>query len=183
MLPVRAIRVGSTPADQHSRSWPSATSSVEDRSPRCTIAIRRPRRGSRSASRAGSASVPAVPTGDPQSATSTTAKEHTSNHTAFLARFCLVPDVTESDLDIFPSFFPDFLWAHRSGNSSPLRPTRLLLCRFRPQQHWVPSNKADASLRLHAPSLSVVPPKKTGQKVGKQNVLSQLSNTRRVRRR
>lgn len=59
--------------------------------------------------------------------------------------------------------FPDFLWAHRSGNSSPLRPTRLLLCWFRPQQRWVPSNNADASLRLHAPSLSLAP-NKTGQK-------------------
>src|SRR5258707_8519882 len=63
--------------------------------------------------------------------------------------------------------FPHFLWAHRSGNSSPLRPTRLLLCRFRPQRHWVPSNKADASLRLHAPSLSLVPQRKRGGKKGK----------------
>lgn len=41
---------------------------------------------------------------------------------------------------------PDFLWAHRLGNSSPLRPTRLLLCRFRPGERWVPSHNADASL-------------------------------------
>src|SRR6266446_959462 len=74
----------------------------------------------------------------------------------------VLSDVPE--LQHFLFFFPHFLWAHRSGNSSPLRPTRLLLCRFRPQHHWVPSNKADASLRLHAPSLFVVPPKKTGQK-------------------
>jgi hypothetical protein len=65
---------------------------------------------------------------------------------------------------------PDFLWAHRSGNSSPLRPTRLLLYRFRPQQHRVPSNKADASLRLHAPSLSVVPQRKRGRKKGKNKM-------------
>src|SRR5260370_3480132 len=74
----------------------------------------------------------------------------------------LLSDVPEFRYFLF--FFPHFLWAHRSGNSSPLRPTRLLLCRFRPQQHWVPSNKADASLRLHAPSLSVVPQRKRGRK-------------------
>src|SRR5260370_29065078 len=60
--------------------------------------------------------------------------------------------------------FSHFLLAHRLGNSSPLRPTRLLLCRFRPQRHWVPSNKADASLRLHAPSLSLVPQRTRGGK-------------------
>jgi hypothetical protein len=70
-----------------------------------------------------------------------------------------VPELGHSFLS-----FPDFLWAHRSGNSAPLRPTRLLLCRFRPQQHRVPSNNADASLRLHAPSLSVVPQRKRGRK-------------------
>jgi hypothetical protein len=63
---------------------------------------------------------------------------------------------------------PPFLWAHRSGNSSPLRPTRLLLCWFRPKQRWVPSNNADASLRLDAPSLSVVPQRKRGRKKGKR---------------
>src|SRR6266852_7981235 len=66
--------------------------------------------------------------------------------------------------------FPYFLCAHRSGNSSPLRPTRLLLYRFRPQQHWVPSNKADASLRLQAPSLSLVPQRKRGRKKGKNKM-------------
>src|SRR2546422_996938 len=70
---------------------------------------------------------------------------------------------------------PYFLWAHRSGNSSPLRPTRLLLYRFRPQQHWVPSNKADASLRLQAPSLSLVPQRKQGRKKGK-NKMSYLNS-------
>jgi hypothetical protein len=74
----------------------------------------------------------------------------------------LLPDDSETGHFLF--FFPHFLWAHRSGNSSPLRPTRLLLCRFRPQQHWVPSNKADASLRLHAPSLFAVPQTKRGRK-------------------
>ncbi len=70
---------------------------------------------------------------------------------------------------------PYFLWAHRSGNSSPLRPTRLLLYRFRPQQHWVPSNKADASLRLQAPSLSLVPQRKRGRKKGKNKMLSGIA--------
>src|SRR5260370_32073443 len=35
-----------------------------------------------------------------------------------------------------------------------------------------PSHKADASLRLPAPSLSLVPPRKRGRKKGKGNVLS-----------
>jgi hypothetical protein len=68
------------------------------------------------------------------------------------------------ELRHFFSFFSRFLWAHRSGNSSPLRPTRLLLCRFRPGQRWVPSHNADASLRLHAPSLSLMPQRKRGRK-------------------
>ncbi len=37
-----------------------------------------------------------------------------------------------------PLFQPPLSWAHRSGNSCPLRPTRLLLSRLRPQHHWVP---------------------------------------------
>ncbi len=41
-----------------------------------------------------------------------------------------VPELGHSFLS-----FPDFLWAHRSGNSSPLRPTRLLLSRFLARQH------------------------------------------------
>ena len=40
-----------------------------------------------------------------------------------------------------------------------------------------PSHKADASLRLHAPLLSLVPQRKTGQK---ENVLSQFRNSSRV---
>ena len=78
------------------------------------------------------------------------------------APFSLLSDVPEFGHSFLS--FPDFLWAHRSGNSSLLRPTRLLLCWFRPQQHWVPSNKADASLRLHAPSLSLVPQRTRGRK-------------------
>src|SRR5713226_5135277 len=35
------------------------------------------------------------------------------------------PDIPEPGHFLF--FFPYFLWAHRSGNSSPLPPTRLLL--------------------------------------------------------
>jgi hypothetical protein len=112
-------------------------------------------------SHAGIATPQPVPPA-PSSATSSTAtnsafEPHRSSVRAFLLSD--VPEFGHSFLS-----FPDFLWAHRSGNSSPLRPTRLLLCRFRPQQHWVPSNNGDASLRLHAPSLSVVPPRKTGQK-------------------
>jgi len=37
-----------------------------------------------------------------------------------------------------PLFQPPLSWAHRSGNSCPLRPTRLLLSRLRPQHHQVP---------------------------------------------
>src|SRR5215469_7069829 len=37
-------------------------------------------------------------------------------------------------LDISFLSFSAFLWAHRSSNSSPHWATRLLLCRFRPQQ-------------------------------------------------
>jgi hypothetical protein len=33
---------------------------------------------------------------------------------------------------------PDFLWTHRLGNSSPFRPTRPLLCRFRPRHIGFP---------------------------------------------
>jgi hypothetical protein len=62
---------------------------------------------------------------------------------------------------LFPIFF-----AHRSGSSSPLRPTRLLLSRFHP--HWVPP-KADACLRLHAPR-SLVPQRKRGREKGKNKM-------------
>src|SRR5882762_2609020 len=37
--------------------------------------------------------------------------------------------------DICSLSLPDFLWAHRSGNSSPLRPTRLLLSRLLTREH------------------------------------------------
>src|SRR5258708_7021059 len=89
-------------------------------------------------------------------------RSHTSHHHRSAVPVSFSPTLLSFDISFF--FFPHFLWAHRSGNSSPLRPTRLLLCRFRPQHHWVPSNKADASLRLRAPSLSVVPQTKRGRK-------------------
>jgi hypothetical protein len=94
--------------------------------------------------------------------------DHASNRAAMLRVFTFSPSVPELGHSVLS--FPDFLWAHRSGNSSPLRPTRLLLCRFRPQQHWVPSNNADASLRLQAPSLSLVPQRKRGRKKGKNKM-------------
>jgi hypothetical protein len=75
------------------------------------------------------------------------------------------------DIRFFLSFFLSFFlfpifFAHRSGSSSPLRPTRLLLSRFHP--HWVPP-KADACLRLHAPR-SLVPQRKRGREKGKNKM-------------
>src|ERR1700693_412689 len=46
-------------------------------------------------------------------------------------RAVLASDDPETGHFLF--FFPHFLWAHRSGNSSPLRPTRLLLSWDLPQ--------------------------------------------------
>jgi hypothetical protein len=52
---------------------------------------------------------------------------------------CVVrPSPPFLSLEIAFLSFPDFLWAHRSSNSSPLRPWRLLLCRLRP---FVPQRK------------------------------------------
>src|SRR5437879_6986793 len=67
--------------------------------------------------------------------------------------------------------FPDFLWAHRSGNSSPLRPTRLLLCWFRPQQHWVPPTMQTLASDSTLPRFLSCPKENGAERKVKQNVL------------
>ncbi len=85
-------------------------------------------------------------------------------------RVSLLSDVPELGHSFLS--FPDFLWAHRSGNSSPVIPLRSglrVFCFHGSSPHYMgPSHKADASLRLHAPSLSLVPQRKRGRKKGKR---------------
>lgn len=106
----------------------------------------------------------AMPVGVHDQTSSTNTRDHTSKRIAFLPPCLRISLTLQKVISTFSLLLSDFLRAHRSGNSVPLRPTRLLLCRFRPQHRRVPSHNANASLRLHAPSLFVVPQRKRAER-------------------
>ncbi len=73
------------------------------------------------------------------------------------------------------SFSAPFSWALLRANSCARQLRVLCFLGSALDSIWVPSHKADASLRLHAPSLSLVPQRKRGRKKGK-NKMSYLNS-------